>query len=193
MLNNILLVFHVLIAVAIIGLILLQQGKGADAGAAFGGGSSGTVFGSQGSGNFLSRTTAILATLFFITSLSLAYMAKESSEGAFGGKITAEKNQSTDKQETGDKKTDAPAGQALPPGEGDAKATTGTSKTDAATAAAIASDKSPATDAGANDKTKAEGKTEAGSKTDSTKADTKADTKTDTQAGQSKPALPGNE
>ena len=76
MLNNILLVFHVLISVSIVGLILLQQGKGADAGAAFGGGSSGTVFGSQGSGTFLSRATAVLAALFFVTSLWLAYLAK---------------------------------------------------------------------------------------------------------------------
>jgi preprotein translocase subunit SecG len=75
MLNNILLVFHVLIAVAMIGLILLQQGKGADAGAAFGSGASGTVFGSQGSASFLSRATAVLATLFFVTSLTLAYLA----------------------------------------------------------------------------------------------------------------------
>lgn len=78
--NNILLVFHVLIAVAMIGLILLQQGKGADAGAAFGSGASGTVFGSRGSASFLSRATAILATLFFITSLSLAYLASSSAK-----------------------------------------------------------------------------------------------------------------
>ena len=77
MLNNILLVVHVLIAVGIVGLILLQQGKGADAGAAFGGGASSTVFGSQGSGTFLSRATAILAALFFVTSLWLAYLAKD--------------------------------------------------------------------------------------------------------------------
>jgi preprotein translocase subunit SecG len=77
MLNNILLVVHVLIAVGIVGLILLQQGKGADAGAAFGGGASGTVFGSQGSGTFLSRATAILAALFFATSLWLAFLASE--------------------------------------------------------------------------------------------------------------------
>lgn len=76
MLNNILLVVHVLIAVGIVGLILLQQGKGADAGAAFGGGSSGTVFGSQGSGTFLSKATGFLAAMFFATSLSLAYLAK---------------------------------------------------------------------------------------------------------------------
>jgi preprotein translocase subunit SecG len=78
--NNILLVFHVLIAVAMIGLILLQQGKGADAGAAFGSGASGTVFGSRGSASFLSRATAVLATLFFITSLSLAYLASTSAK-----------------------------------------------------------------------------------------------------------------
>ena len=77
MLQNIILVFHVLIAVGLIILVLLQQGKGADAGAAFGAGASGTVFGSQGSASFLTRTTAILATLFFITSLSLAYLANQ--------------------------------------------------------------------------------------------------------------------
>ena len=80
MLNHILLVVHVLVAVSVIGLILLQQGKGADAGAAFGSGASGTVFGSQGSGTFLSRTTAILAALFFATSLGLAYLANESAK-----------------------------------------------------------------------------------------------------------------
>ena len=81
MFNNILLVIHVLIAVGIVGLILLQQGKGADAGAAFGGGSSGTVFGSQGSGTFLSRATAVLAAMFVVTSLSLAYLAKNAPTG----------------------------------------------------------------------------------------------------------------
>jgi preprotein translocase subunit SecG len=77
MLHNILLVIHVLLAIGMVGLILLQQGKGADAGAAFGSGASSTVFGSQGSASFLSRTTAILAALFFVTSLSLAYLAKQ--------------------------------------------------------------------------------------------------------------------
>jgi len=67
-------VFHVLLAAAIIGLVLLQRGKGADAGAGFGAGASGTVFGARGSGSFLSRTTAILATLFFLTSLGLSYL-----------------------------------------------------------------------------------------------------------------------
>lgn len=70
-----LLVLHVFLSVGIIGLVLLQRGKGADAGAALGGGSSGSVFGSQGSSNFLSRATAVLATAFFIVSLTLAYLA----------------------------------------------------------------------------------------------------------------------
>ena len=75
--ENIILVVHVLLALAVIGLVLLQQGKGADAGASFGAGASQTVFGSQGSGNFLTRTTAILATLFFVTSFALAVYAKQ--------------------------------------------------------------------------------------------------------------------
>jgi len=65
---------HVLIAALMIGLILIQHGKGADAGAAFGSGASGTVFGAKGSASFLSRSTAILAALFFSTSLALAYL-----------------------------------------------------------------------------------------------------------------------
>lgn len=67
-------VSHMLFAAAIIALVLLQRGKGADAGAGFGAGASGTVFGARGSSSFLSRATAILATLFFITSLTLAYL-----------------------------------------------------------------------------------------------------------------------
>ncbi len=67
-------VFHVLIALAIIGLVLLQQGRGADAGAGFGGGASNTVFGARGTASFLSRTTAVLAALFFSTSILLAYL-----------------------------------------------------------------------------------------------------------------------
>ena len=72
------LVVHLLIAFAIIGMILLQQGKGADAGASFGGGASQTLFGSAGTWNFFSKTTAILATLFFATSFGLAIIAKNS-------------------------------------------------------------------------------------------------------------------
>jgi preprotein translocase subunit SecG len=74
-LNAFLLIAQVLLSVSLIALILLQHGKGADAGAAFGSGASATVFGARGSGNFLTKATAILATLFFLTCLSLAYMS----------------------------------------------------------------------------------------------------------------------
>lgn len=77
--ETIVVVVHVIVAVAIVGLVLLQQGKGADAGASFGAGASQTVFGSSGSGNFLVRATTIGATIFFITSLSLAVFAKNQS------------------------------------------------------------------------------------------------------------------
>jgi preprotein translocase subunit SecG len=73
-LQTLAVVFHVLFAAAIVGLVLLQRGKGADAGAGFGAGASGTVFGARGSASFLSRTTAVLATLFFLSSLGLSYM-----------------------------------------------------------------------------------------------------------------------
>lgn len=76
--ETILLVVHVLLSLGIIGLVLLQRGKGAEAGAALGGGgASASVFGSRGAANFLSRTTAILATAFFISSLTLAYLASQ--------------------------------------------------------------------------------------------------------------------
>lgn len=71
------LIAHALIALAIIALVLLQRGKGAEAGAAFGAGASGTVFGSRGTGNFFSRMTAVFATLFFATSLTLAYLSSQ--------------------------------------------------------------------------------------------------------------------
>ena len=71
------LIIHTLIALGIIALVLIQRGKGADAGAAFGSGASGTVFGSRGSTSFFSRATAVLATAFFATSLTLAYMSSQ--------------------------------------------------------------------------------------------------------------------
>ena len=74
MLYNILLIVQILVALGIIGLVLIQHGKGADAGAAFGGGASGTVFGSKGSGNFLTKLTTGLAALFFANSLMLAWL-----------------------------------------------------------------------------------------------------------------------
>ena len=74
------IIVHVVMAIAIIGLVLIQQGKGADAGASFGGGASQTVFGASGSGNFLTKTTSILAVVFFVTSFALAVIAKNKAE-----------------------------------------------------------------------------------------------------------------
>ncbi|GAA6183241.1 MULTISPECIES: preprotein translocase subunit SecG [Alteromonadaceae] len=83
---EILIVVYLVVALMLIGMVLIQQGKGADMGASFGGGGSNTVFGSTGSGNFMTRTTAILATLFFVISLIL-------------GNQTADKSQSVDEFE----------------------------------------------------------------------------------------------
>lgn len=80
MLETVVIVVHLLGALGIVGFVLIQQGKGADAGASFGAGASATVFGSQGSATFLSRATAILAAIFFITSLGLAFFAKQKSD-----------------------------------------------------------------------------------------------------------------
>ncbi len=76
--QTILVVVHLFLAIGMVTLILLQHGKGADAGAAFGSGASATVFGSQGSASFLSRATAVLAALFFVTSMVLAYFSSQS-------------------------------------------------------------------------------------------------------------------
>lgn len=75
------LVLHVLVAVAMIALILLQQGKGAEMGASFGAGASQTVFGAAGSAGFLTKATAVLAAIFFVTSLGLAIYAKKNAQG----------------------------------------------------------------------------------------------------------------
>ncbi|HET7362342.1 MAG TPA: preprotein translocase subunit SecG [Burkholderiales bacterium] len=87
MLTTVLIVLHVLVALAIIGLVLLQHGKGADMGSGFGGGASGSLFGATGSANFLSRTTAVLAALFFLLSLALAYTATRRPAEEGGGVI----------------------------------------------------------------------------------------------------------
>src|SRR2546429_4792725 len=71
--ETVLVAVHVLVAAALVGLVLLQHGKGADMGAAFGGGASGSLFGATGSANFLSRSTAVLATVFFLATIGLAY------------------------------------------------------------------------------------------------------------------------
>jgi preprotein translocase subunit SecG len=93
--ETLVVVVHVVIALALVGLILIQQGKGADAGAAFGGGASQTVFGSQGSGSFLTRVTTGLTILFFVTSFSLAVFAKHRAEvaGEVGVPVAQESRQ----------------------------------------------------------------------------------------------------
>jgi preprotein translocase subunit SecG len=88
---TVVLVVHVLVALGIIGLVLLQHGKGAEMGAGFGAGASGSLFGASGSANFLSRTTAILAAIFFVTSLGLAFLAVQKPR-ASGGVMDAIKD-----------------------------------------------------------------------------------------------------
>ena len=80
--ESLVLVFHVIAALGIIGLVLIQHGKGADMGSGFGGGASNTVFGSGGAGNFLTRMTTWIAIAFFLTSFGLAYVARERSTQA---------------------------------------------------------------------------------------------------------------
>ena len=91
--TNIVIGAHVLVALVIIGLVLLQHGKGADMGSGFGSGSSGSLFGATGSANFLSRATAVLATIFFLTSLGLAYLATNKPKSAGGGVLDAAKKE----------------------------------------------------------------------------------------------------
>lgn len=71
---------HLITAIVLVGLVLMQHGKGADMGASFGSGSAGSLFGSSGSANFLSRSTAVAATIFFITSMTLTYMSSNPSQ-----------------------------------------------------------------------------------------------------------------
>ena len=78
--ETLVLVLHVLAALGIVGLVLLQHGKGADVGAAFGSGASGSIFGSTGSANFLSRATAMLAVVFFLTSMGLTYFSMQKTD-----------------------------------------------------------------------------------------------------------------
>jgi preprotein translocase subunit SecG len=83
---SLVLTVHILVGIAVIGLVLIQHGKGADMGAAFGSGASGSLFGSSGSANFLSRTTGVLAATFFVTSLTLTYLAS-SRTATVGGSV----------------------------------------------------------------------------------------------------------
>ena len=110
---TIVIVLHVLIALAIIGLVLLQHGKGADMGSGFGGGASGSLFGATGSANFLSRATAVLATLFFISSLGLAYLATNKPKVG-GGVLDAVKSQPADGKAAEKAPADKPAAESSP-------------------------------------------------------------------------------
>ena len=99
--NSILLVVQVLLSISLIVLILMQHGKGADAGAAFGSGASATVFGARGSGNFLSRATTIIAILFFVVCLSLAYISSNrETPDSVSGSVTAQETDVVPMQES---------------------------------------------------------------------------------------------
>ena len=111
---NLIIAFHVLIALAIIGLVLLQHGKGADMGSGFGGGASASLFGATGSANFLSRATAVLATLFFLTSLGLAYLATNKPKSGGGVLDAVKKEMSVPAKPEAEK----PAAEAPKPAEG---------------------------------------------------------------------------
>ena len=111
--ETLLLGLHVVVAAALIGFVLLQHGKGADMGAAFGSGSSGSLFGAAGSANFLSRTTAILATVFFLSSLGLTYLASNRSAVGHGDVMKQGVMQNSQKApEPATKAAEVPAGTA---------------------------------------------------------------------------------
>ncbi len=120
---SIILTLHVILAVTIVVLVLVQHGRGADMGAAFGTGSAGSLFGSSGAANFLSRSTAVCATMFFLTSLALTYHHAPRGQGVvtdFGKSVTADPNA---KKTTADT-IPAPTGSATPPTGEAAKAPT---------------------------------------------------------------------
>jgi preprotein translocase subunit SecG len=111
--ENLILIVHVVASLAVIGLVLIQHGKGADAGAAFGGGSSGSVFGARGSSNFLTRATSISVTVFFCTSIALAFVASSKHETSAAFDIAVENSELVEKdtQEITDKNS---VGQDIP-------------------------------------------------------------------------------
>src|SRR5919197_614497 len=118
MLTSVLIVLHVLVALAIIGLVLLQHGKGADMGSGFGGGASGSLFGATGSANFLSRSTAVLAAIFFVLSLALAYTATRRPAEEGGGVIESIRKQQVEKPAPkAEEKPAAPSAQPAAPAE----------------------------------------------------------------------------
>ncbi len=121
--NSILLIAQVLLSISLIVLILMQHGKGADAGAAFGSGASATVFGARGSGNFMSRATTLIAILFFIVCMSLAYISSHRNvPDSVMGSVTAQESEVVPMQENNDLPPADPQGDSsqesdLPPAE----------------------------------------------------------------------------
>jgi preprotein translocase subunit SecG len=121
--NSILLIAQVLLSISLIVLILMQHGKGADAGAAFGSGASATVFGARGSGNFMSRATTLIAILFFIVCMSLAYISSHrAAPDSVMGSVTAQESEVVPMQENNDLPPAEPQGDSsqesdLPPAE----------------------------------------------------------------------------
>lgn len=147
MVYSILVIVQVVVALTLVGLILVQHGKGADAGAAFGSGASGTVFGAKGSANFMSRATAGLATVFFVLSLALAYLVTGANTGATGGSVTDQLTQPTASQpvtDGGNSKTGAPAAEGKAPAQsGDKASSAGASGTPSKSDDNANSDSSP--------------------------------------------------
>ncbi|MGY0216923.1 preprotein translocase subunit SecG [Endozoicomonadaceae bacterium StTr2] len=116
--ETVVLIVHVLVALAVIGLVLIQQGKGADTGASFGGGASQTVFGSSGSTSFLARLTSVLAIVFFVTSFGLAFFAKYQAEGSADLGVPAVVEQQSEAPAVAPVDSDAPVlGNAVESGE----------------------------------------------------------------------------
>ena len=120
-LESALLAVHLIVAISLCGLVLLQHGKGADMGAAFGSGSSGSLFGASGSANFLSRTTAVLAAVFFLSSLGLTYLgsmhskAKDPAQGVMGDvPVTKSVDVPKEVPATAPVPAPAPTGQSVP-------------------------------------------------------------------------------
>ena len=115
--ETLILVVHVIAALSVIGLVLIQQGKGADMGSGFGGGSSSTVFGSSGAGSFLTRLTTGIAITFFVTSFGLAFYAKEKSKSAAElgiPTIVEQAIETDDALETDDAASEIPSLEAMP-------------------------------------------------------------------------------
>jgi preprotein translocase subunit SecG len=120
MFENLVWILHLLISAAVIGLVLLQHGKGADVGAAFGSGASGSLFGASGSANFLSRSTSVLATAFFLTSMGLTYFSSQHGESS-GLMPAGEAQQKSQPAKTDQPVPAAPAESGVRPQESKAK------------------------------------------------------------------------